>query len=137
MSVTVTKIKKTGSNTWYNLPVPMELTGGSQVIDSADSGRDNNTGIMYRDIVREDVGTYTCTLPRGINNSDMADILDILLSKSFNMYIPDIRKGYFTGTREFYNASAEPEIDIIHTVGDSLQTASWEYKEYTFKAVEL
>ena len=137
MSVVVTKIKKPSSNTWYNLPVPMEITGGSQVLDSSDSGRDNNTGIMYRDIVRGDVATYSCTLPAGIDNATMKDILEIILSESFNMYIPDIRKGYFDGSRKFYNASAEPEIERVYTVGNSLATAKWEYKEYTFKAVEI
>ena len=137
MSFTVTKIKKKSSNTWYNLPVPMEIKGGVQTLDSGNSGRDNNTGIMYRDIVREDVATYECTLPSGIDNVAMKDILNIIMSKSFNMYIPDIRKGYFTGTREFYNASAEPEIEKVYTAGESLATARWIYKEYTFKAVEI
>ena len=142
MSVTVTRIRSpystlTPANEWYVLPTPMAITGGTEVLDSSNSGRDNNTGIMYRDIVRTDVANYSCTLPAGINNVDMAKILDIINKKYFNMLIPDITKGYFTDNRKFYNASAEPEIEIVHTVGMNQQTASWEYKEYTFKAVEI
>lgn len=134
MSVVVTMIRKPGG-TFYNLPVPMEIKGGSQTLDSANSGRDNNTGIMYRDIVREDVATYECTLPAGIDNVAMAQILDIIMGDRFEMYIPDVRKGYFT-TRTFYNVSAEPEIERVKVVGGP-RVAQWEYKEYTFKAVEI
>ena len=107
MAITVTKIRAKSTDNWTALPVPMSVTGGSQTIDSADSGRDNNTGLMYRDIVRNDVSTVSCTLPAGLTNIQMKDVLNIILGKSFQMYLPDVRKGFFA-TRTFYVASAEP-----------------------------
>ena len=132
MSVPVLKIKKTSSDDWYELPVPMAFQGGSQVIDT-NSGRDSSTGVMYRNIIREDVSTCKCTLPEGIDNVQMVEILNIILAESFQMYMPDIRTGTFTSDRVFYLASAEPEIEEI----DSFSPPSWTYKEFTFSPVEL
>lgn len=155
MSAVVTKIKKTGSNYWYTLPTPFAITGGSEVLDSAESGRDNNTGVMYRDIVREDVMNFTVELPWGIDNIEMVKIIDILSSESFDMYLPDTTYGGFSGEkgyvfknnynndveevtvpiRHFYAPNFKP---VIHRINDaSPNTPSWEYESCTFNAIEL
>jgi len=132
--IIVTRIKKdaTGAE-WYTLPTPMEMSFQDDVIDAATSGRDSNNGIMYRDIVRSDVMTTQCTLPAGIDNNEMAVILDIILSPGFYMQIPDPRTGTFTTNRHFYCASANVDIDKI--LSDTTQPL-WVYKESTFNVIE-
>lgn len=147
MPITVTKIRKKGTSTWYTLPTPFAIQGGAQVLDSSESGRDNNTGYMHRNVVRDDVAEYSITLPFGLTNREIADISDIILSPSFEMYMPDTRYGGFPGqtvqingvnktvpTREFYCPSFEPQI----SPGTMTENPPyWEYEEYTFKAVEI
>lgn len=133
-NIIVTQIKKTTDSEWYTLPTPMTMTFTTEVIDASTSGRDTNTGIMYRDIVRPDVLTYSCTLPYGITNLQMRDILDIVLSPGFNAKVPNPRTGTFTTTKKFYCATANPEIDII--LSETTQPL-WLYKEFTFDAIEF
>lgn len=146
MAIQVTKIKKTKASAWYILPTPFSIQGGSEVLDSSESGRDNNTGYMYRDVVRSDVANYTVELPFGIDNKTMAEIRDIVTSKSFNMYIPDVSYGGFPGqtvtingvqkvvpTRNYYCASFSPVIDKV----TSEDPPKWTYEAFSFKAVEL
>lgn len=128
----ILKIKKTSDTEWYTLPVPMSIAGSSQVLDGGNSGRDATTGRMFRDIVRDDVATYNCTLPDGITNVQMVEILNIILSDSFSMFIPDIRTGTFE-VREFYVATAEPQIKEIYSV----DPPEWDYEEFSFNAVQM
>ena len=129
--IEVLKIRISGGN-WYTLPTPMGVSSAAQVLDGGNSGRDANTGIMYRDIVRSNVSTVNCTLPAGIKNGAMADILNIILSDSFEMEIPDIRTGTFQ-TKNFYCATAEPTISKIISRNPDV----WEYEEFSFQAIEM
>ena len=43
------KIKKKSEASWYELPVPVVMTPTVNALDSSKSGRDNNTGAMFRD----------------------------------------------------------------------------------------
>lgn len=144
--MSVTKIKKSTSSNWFTLPTPFSVQGSAEVLDSSESGRDNNTGYMYRDIVRNDVANYTIELPFGIDNKTMANIRDIVLSPSFDMYMPDIAYGGFPGqtvtingksktvpVRHFYCSSFGP---TIHNI-ESENPPKWDYDAYSFKAIEL
>lgn len=133
MSITVSKIRKNAGASWLVLPTAMTIIPTRQVLDASTSGRDPNTGIMYRDIVRSDVATYSCTLPEGITNQEMAVILDIILGASFQMNIPNISSGAWE-TRTFYCATASPEIKTIYS--DTTQPL-WEYEEFTFEAIQI
>ena len=89
MSIAVMKIKKTGTSTWKTLPTPMGLKPGINIIDSSKSGRDNNKGTMFRDIVTGK-NKYTATMPSGLNNTQYAEIADIILADSFDCWHKDI-----------------------------------------------
>lgn len=127
--MTVMKIKKTGTTTWTALPVPMSLKPSTNVLDSDKSGRDNNTGKMFRDIITSK-NKYTATLPGGITNTQFAALADIILSDSFDCWLPNPMTGKF-GTKTFYCATLEAEIERIYS--ESL----WVYQEISFNLTEM
>ena len=133
-TIIVSQIKKDAAgSSWYTLRTPITMSFKSDVIDANTSGRDTNTGLMFRDIVREDVLTVQCTLPAGITNLEMVDILDIIQSHGFYAKIPDPRTGTFTTNRHFYCATMDYQIDKI--LSETTQSL-WVYKECSFDAIE-
>lgn len=125
----VMKIKKSSSQTWYNLPAPMSLKPAVNVLDSSKSGRDNSTGTMFRDVVTEK-NDYTAELPEGLTNTQVAEILAIILSDQFDCWLPNPKTGKF-GTKHFYCAKADPEIERIFS------ETSWIYKSFSFSLTEM
>ena len=129
MSMTVMKIKKTGTSSWKTLPTPMSLKPSTNIIDSDKSGRDNNTGKMFRDIITSK-NKYTATLPSGITNTQYIALADIILSDSFDCWLPNPMTGKFDA-KTFYCATLEPEIEQIFS--ENL----WTYKEFSFNLTEM
>ena len=129
MSIAVMKIKKTGTSTWKTLPTPMSLKPGINIIDSSKSGRDNNTGTMFRDIVTGK-NKYTATMPSGLNNTQYAEIADIILADSFDCWLPNPKTGTF-GTKTFYCSTLEADIERIYS------ETLWTYKEVSFNLTEM
>lgn len=129
MSIAVMKIKKTGTSTWKTLPTPTGLKPGINIIDSSKSGRDNNTGTMFRDIVTGK-NKYTATMPSGLNNTQFAEIADIILADSFDCWLPNPKTGTF-GTKTFYCSTLEADIERIYS------ETLWTYKEVSFNLTEI
>ncbi len=129
MSIAVMKIKKTGTSAWKTLPTPMGLKPGINIIDSSKSGRDNNTGTMFRDIVTGK-NKYTATMPGGLNNTQYAEIADIILADSFDCWLPNPKTGTF-GTKTFYCSTLEADIERIYS------ETLWTYKEVSFNLTEM
>lgn len=129
MSIAVMKIKKTGTSTWKTLPTPMSLKTGINIIDSSKSGRDNNTGTMFRDIVTGK-NKYTATMPSGLNNTQYAEIADIILADSFDCWLPNPKTGTF-GTKTFYCSTLEADIERIYS------ETLWTYKEVSVNLTEM
>ena len=129
MALSVFKIKKVSATTWYTLPTPITLKPSINALDSQKTGRDNNTGKMFRDKIAEKL-KYTVEVPEGLTNTQVRDILAILLEQQFSAYIPNPKTGTFQ-TKNFYCSSAEPEINRIYS-----QT-SWDYKSWSFSATEM
>lgn len=129
MSIAVMKIKKTGTSTWKTLPTLMGLKPGINIIDSSKSGRDNNTGTMFRDIVTGK-NKYTATMPSGLNNTQYAEIADIILADSFDCWLPNPKTGTF-GTKTFYCSTLEADIEQIYS------ETLWTYKEVSFNLTEM
>ena len=129
MSIAVMKIKKTGASTWKTLPTPMGLRPVIDIIDSSKGGRDNNTGTMFRDIVTGK-NKYTATMPSGLNNTQYAEIADIILADSFDCWLPNPKTGAF-GTKTFYCSTLEADIEQIYS------ETLWTYKEFSFNLTEM
>ncbi|MBP3328317.1 MAG: hypothetical protein J6L91_05365 [Clostridia bacterium] len=129
MALQVFKIKKTSASSWYVLPTPVTLKPAVNALDNSKSGRDNNTGKMFRDKIAEKL-KYTVEVPHGLNNTQVAAILDIILEGSFNAYGPDPKTGRFQ-TKTFYCSSAEPEINQVYSL------TSWDYKSWSFSLTEM
>lgn len=129
MAIQVFKIKKTTSSSWYVLPTPVTLKPAVNALDNSKSGRDNNTGKMFRDKIAEKL-KYTVEVPHGLSNTQVAAILDIILEGSFNAYGPDPKTGTFK-IKTFYCSSAEPEINQVYSL------TSWDYKSWSFSLTEM
>jgi hypothetical protein len=107
----------------------MGLKPGINIIDSSKSGRDNNTGTMFRDIVTGK-NKYTATMPSGLNNTQYAEIADIILADSFDCWLPNPKTGTF-GTKTFYCSTLEADIERIYS------ETLWTYKEVSFNLTEM
>ena len=129
MGMTVMKIKKSSSTTWTTLPVPISLKPAINVLDSSKSGRDNNTGSMFRDRIAEKQ-KFTAEIPGGLNNTQVAEMLDIILEGSFDCWLPNPKTGQF-GQKTFYCTSAEPEIHQIYS------TSLWDYNSFSISLTEM
>ena len=129
MALQVFKIKKTSASSWTVLPAPATLKPAVNALDNSKSGRDNNTGKMFRDKIAEKL-KYTVEMPHGMSNTEVAQILDIILEGSFQAYGPDPKTGRFA-TKTFYCSSAEPEINQVYSL------TSWDYKSWSFSATEM
>lgn len=123
------KIKKKTSTAWYDLPVPVEMSPSVNALDSSKSGRDNNTGAMFRDKIAEKQ-SYSITFPYGIDNKVMAEILQIVMEGEFDIYAPDPKTGTYS-SKSFYTSSAAPQISQI--ISETL----WIYEEFSIEAVEM
>ena len=95
MALSVFKIKKVSATTWYTLPTPITLKPSINALDSQKTGRDNNTGKMFRDKIAEKL-KYTVEVPEGLTNTQVRDILAILLEQQFSAYIPNPKTGTVT-----------------------------------------
>lgn len=124
----VFKIKKNGG-VWLQLPTPVTMKPAINALDSSKTGRDNNTGAMFRDKIAEKL-KYNIEFPFGLNNTQVAEILDVLLAGSFVAYIPDPKTGAFV-EKSFYCSSAEPEINQIYS------ETFWDYKGFSVSATEM
>ena len=107
----------------------MGLKPGINIIDSSKSGRDNNTGTMFRDIVTGK-NKYTATMLSGLNNTQYAEIADIILADSFDCWLPNPKTGAF-GTKTFYCSTLEADIEQIYS------ETLWTYKEFSFNLTEM
>lgn len=123
------KIKKKSDTEWLELPAPVVMTPAVNALDSSKSGRDNNTGAMFRDKIAEKQ-SYTITFPFGLNNTQVAAILQIIMESEFDLYAPNPKTGAY-GTKSFYSSAATP--DIHHIESESL----WFYNEFSIEAVEM
>ncbi|MBE6771079.1 MAG: hypothetical protein E7547_02905 [Ruminococcaceae bacterium] len=123
------KIKRKSDSTWLDLPTPVVMTPAVNALDSSKSGRDNNTGAMFRDKIAEKQ-SYIVTFPFGLNNTQVAKILQIVMESEFNLYCPNPKTGTYD-TKTFYTATVTP--DIHHIESENL----WYYNEFSFEAVEM
>jgi hypothetical protein len=129
MALQVFRIRKNSSSSWVTLPAPATLKPSVNALDNSKSGRDNNTGKMFRDKIAEKL-KYTVEMPHGMTNTEVAAILAIILEGSFEAYGPDPKTGTFK-TKTFYCSSAEPEINQVYSL------TSWDYKSWSFSATEM
>lgn len=123
------KIKKKSDSAWYELPVPVVMTPTVNALDSSKSGRDNNSGAMFRDKIAEKQD-YRITFPHGLNNTEVARIIQIVMDDQFDVYAPDPKSGAYS-TKTFYAAKITP--DIFCVVNENL----WYYNEFDVEAVEM
>lgn len=123
------KIRKKGDTAWHELPAPVVMTPAVNALDSSKSGRDNNTGAMFRDKIAEKQ-TYTITFPHGLNNTQVADILQIVLESEYEIYCPNPKTGAYN-IKSFYSSAVTP--DICHIESETL----WYYHEFSLEAVEM
>ena len=128
MSFTVFKIKKPGE-AWYELPTPITIQPAVNALDNSKSGRDNNTGMMFRDKIAEK-RKYTVEVPAGMTNTQMAALYEILLGNYFVAWGPDPTTGTFT-EHNYYCAAIEPKINQIYSL------TSWDYESWSFNATEM
>lgn len=126
--MTVAKIKKQ-SGSWLSLPVPVSLQPSINALDSSKSGRDNNTGAMFRDKIAEKL-KYSIEFPSGLNNTEVAEILDVLLEGSFVAWLPNPKTGAYS-EKSFYCSAAEPAISRIFS------ESYWIYNSFTVSATEM
>ena len=115
--------------------IPVEMTVSFQTLDSAKSGRDNNTGKMFRDKVAEKL-TAKITIPAGVTNSELAPIMTIITAGSFWAYIPNPKTGFSTPAKNFYCATVEPPIEKI-TAFSNNHPSAWTYDEFELSFVEM
>jgi len=127
------RISTSSSGSWTTLPTPTELNVTVQTLDSAKSGRDNNTGAMFRDKITEKL-TVKMTLPYGINNTNMASYLSIIKSDSFYVQIIDPRTGTYRAIN-VYCATIDTPIAKIET--DDGVPSSWIYDAISLSFVEM
>lgn len=123
------KIKKKSEASWYELPVPVVMTPTVNALDSSKSGRDNNTGAMFRDKIAEKQ-SYSITFPYGLSNTVVARIIQIVMDSEYEIYAPDPKSGAYS-TKSFYSSAVTP--DIHHIVNENL----WYYNEFSIEAVEM
>lgn len=128
MSFTVFKVKKPGGE-WYELPTPISIKPAVNALDNSKSGRDNNTGTMFRDKIAEK-RKYTIEVPEGMTNIQMAALYKILLGNYFVAWGPDLTTGTFT-EHEYYCSVTEPNINRIYSL------TSWDYEAWSFNATEM
>ena len=128
-SLVVFKIKKVGSSSWLNLPTPITMKPALNALDNSKSGRDNNKGNMFRDKIAEKL-KYSIEMPDGLSNTQVAQILQILMETQFTAFVPDVKSGMFK-EKSFYCSSVEPEIEQIYS------STYWTYKSWSFSAVEM
>ena len=125
----VSKIKKTTDTSWLELPAPISMAPVVNALDSSKSGRDNNLGNMFRDKIAEKQ-EYTLTFPAKLSNTQVAQILNIIMEESFDCWCPNPKNGTF-GTKTFYCASCAPQIQRIFS------ETYWEYAEFDIEATEM
>lgn len=123
------KIRKSGDMAWLELPAPVVMTPAVNALDSSKSGRDNNTGAMFRDKITEKQ-TYTIAFPFGLNNTQVAEILQIIMESSFELWCPNPKTGAYN-TKSFYSSAVTP--DIYRIESETL----WFYNEFSLEAVEM
>lgn len=127
--MTVAKIRKTGDSEWLELPVPVTMTPSVNALDSSKSGRDNSVGDMFRDKIAEKQ-SYTITVPFGLNNEQVAKILQIVMDSDFVMWCPNPKTGAYN-EKSFYLAQVTPDIHKI------ISETYWIYNEFSFEATEM
>ena len=111
--------------------MPLSITPGANSLDSSKSGRDNNSGDMFRDMITNKL-EYTVKMPADMSNTEVSDILAIILAPQFIAEVPDIKTGSYTNSsKAFYCASCKPEIKQI------ISRSSWIYNEWSFEMTEM
>ena len=134
----VIKICSTNSNTasdWTRLPTAVELTPQWQTLDSENTGRDNNTGLMFRDKIA-DKAKWVINFPQGMNNTDVAIILGIVKSGSYWIKAPDSLTGTYA-TKNVYTSVCEPEILEVTELNNNDEPSVWTYKAFTMDVIEM
>ncbi len=122
------KIKKEGGS-WLTLPTPVTMKPTINALDSSKTGRDNNTGKMFRDKIAEKL-KYSVEFPHGLDNVLVANILDVILEGSFIAWIPNPRTGTFS-EKSFYCSAVDPEINQIYSED------KWDYRSFAISATEM
>lgn len=131
----VIKIGSTSSSITTQLPTATELTPQWQTLDSENTGRDNNTGKMFRDKVA-DKGKWVITFPQGLTNADVSTILQIVKAGDYWIKIPDALTGTYA-QKNVYTSSCEPEIQRITELNSSGEPTKWIYKEFSMDVIEM
>ena len=110
---------------------PLSIKPGVNALDSANSGRDNSSGDMFRDKLADKL-KYTIEMPANMTNAEVAAILNIILAPQFTADVPDPKTGSYTnGNKAFYCAGCETEIKRI------ISSSNWVYKSWSFNMVEM
>ena len=87
------------SDSWFDLPEPAYdgLQSGIQMISSAESGRDNNDGLMHIDKVA-DKRKFSCTW-KNVWREDIVSIINLVSHPFFQLKCADDLTGQtYTGT---------------------------------------
>ena len=79
---------------------------------------------------RNDQQNFTAEIPGGLDNTQVAEMLDIILEGSFDCWLPNPKTGQF-GQKTFYCTSAEPEIHQIYS------TSLWDYNSFSISLTEM
>lgn len=127
----------TSINPAETLPTPDEMVVSLQTLDSAKSGRNNNTGKMFRDKVAEKL-TIKLTMPYGIDNTKMASIMSIIKTTSFYCSVIDPRTATYNSKGiNVYCASVEPDIAEITEFNAAGTPTKWIYESFELTFVEM
>ena len=138
MAIAVLKVRAGTSGNWTALATPVDMTVSFQALDSAKSGRDNNTGAMFRDLVTKKL-TAKIKIPYGVSNTELKNVLDVISGGSFYCYIFDPLTGSWHGDKRFYCSSVEPPIAKVSTgiVSGSETVTGWIYDEFELSFVQM
>lgn len=129
------EISRTQGGSYTRIQTPTAVTVGWQTLDSQKSGRDNNTGAMFRDKVAEKL-PIKFTLPYGLKNDQVADLLDIIAAADFWVKAPNPRTGAY-GPIHVYCAGCEPPIAQITDFNSSGEPTAWIYDAFELNFVEM
>lgn len=136
MGYSYTKVIQISSNgsSWQDMPTPVELKPIWETLDSENTGRDNNTGKMFRDKVA-DKGKWEIDFPAGLSNTQVSTMLQIMKAGSYYVKIPDSLTGMYKQF-QVYTSSCEPEIERITELTNNVPN-KWVYKAFSIHIIEM
>lgn len=140
----------TNKTTWYALPAAAKLKASWETLDASTTGRDNNTGKMFRDKVA-DKAKWEIDIPFGMTNSSVKTankvltgvpaLLSLVKDNSFYIMAPDTLTGTCT-VKNVYCSKCEPEIHKIltwtaATTNSPATPATWDYNAFSIHIIEI